>query len=220
MACERVLTIDGKQEPCVVIPMRYAGFKRTKEGNPFIMLSVLQSRISMRGNTHFLKVMQPNMAALREVRKLGISPERKVGFMRPHIADKSKKVDRRNKMTPISCVGSICLSDIPEEYIHTDRMTGKKYLNCNLLFKWMEYQDSFGNTHELSLSLGESELHLGYFKEDATETNKMRIKQITEDVTTEEEVVETEELPATEPATRFLEAEDEDDEIIIGGFKF
>lgn len=209
--------VNGKEEPCVCIPMKYAQMKRSRNGKPFITFFVKERPINSNGSTHALRLVYPNWDAVNAIRAMGQNKDKDMGTMRPHIEAKEKKVDRRNNMTPISCKGSICLSDIPEECIYTDRETGKKYINGNLLFKWLPYKDAFDNTHEIALSTGGGgELHLGYFRENPLETAQMRAKQagITE---TDEPKKEDVTLPMQENSQ--VEEED-DDALYIGGFKF
>ena len=220
-AFERILNVKGVDEPCVCIPVRYAQMKRTAHGKPFIPLRIDEARMTPRGNSHVFRLMFANMDSLREARKLGINESKNLGNVRPNIADPSRKVNRRNMMTPISCRGSICLSDIPPQYITIDKETGKKYLQGNLLFKWMTHKDSFDHTHEICLATAGSEMHLGYFNENAEETQAMReLQQSYLQEQSPQEPQAAEDVPQPEQDNTPPPHEDDGGTIIIGGFQF
>lgn len=219
-AFERVLNVKGVSEPCVCIPVRYAQMKRTAHGKPFLPLRIDENRMTPRGNSHSFRLMFANMDKLREARKLGINENKNLGNVRPNIPDPSRKVNRRNMMTPISCRGSICLSDIPPQYITVDKETGKKYLQGNLLFKWMTHKDSFDHTHEICLATAGSEMHLGYFNENVEETQAMR--EVQQSYLQEQSGEPQREEEAPQPVEDETPPPHEDDAppIIIGGFQF
>lgn len=219
-AFERVLNVKGVNEPCICIPVRYAQMKRTAHGKPFLPLRIDENRMTPRGNSHSFRLMFANMDKLREARKLGINENKNLGNVRPNIPDPSRKVNRRNMMTPISCRGSICLSDIPPQYITVDKETGKKYLQGNLLFKWMTHKDSFDHTHEICLATAGSEMHLGYFCENAEETQAMR--EVQQSYLQEQSGEPQAEEEAPQPVEDETPPPHEDDAppIIIGGFQF
>lgn len=48
--------------------------------------------------------------------------------------------------------GSICLSDIPKEWITESEKNGKKYLNITIRTNYKNEVDRFGNTHNIIIN--------------------------------------------------------------------
>lgn len=189
---QEIRTIDGKLQPCVILPTDSLGLKIGKRGHCYITLIVEELKPNERNQSHefiFLHKKHNNKYEKLSVgrmypllRNLGRSQNTGLNIILTGtiiLSDIPKKYILRSRSSGKRYVmnltlrrfddnyiytGSVCIDDIPFEFIQTDPNTGKRFINTVL--RIIDRMDSYANTHKLMLRTEDGqELEIGRFKE-------------------------------------------------------
>lgn len=129
MVLEEYRFIDGKEQPCLIIPTATNQIKKGNRGDWLMIFRLAECPPNPKQQTHDIQLtylnpddLQKSMASGRNKRTM------RMGRVYEHDRTPSKKLDRTNRNTDTECVGTIILSDIPKKLLHEKKNTGKRYL--------------------------------------------------------------------------------------------
>lgn len=127
---EEIRFVDGKEQPCLVIPAESNQLKRGKRGNWLMVLRLREKPPNASMKTHRLELVVLNRSEVERMRSLGILDRANdVGHVYAIDNSPEKKIDRTNNATDIVCKGVIVLDDIPTDLIIRNSNSGKRYVN-------------------------------------------------------------------------------------------
>lgn len=130
MVLEEYRFIDGKEQPCLIIPTATNQIKKGNRGDWLMIFRLAECPPNVKQRTHEIQLtfispddLQKSMASGRHKRTM------RMGYVYEHDRTPSKKLDRTNRSEDMECVGNIILSDIPKNLLHKSENTGKRYLS-------------------------------------------------------------------------------------------
>lgn len=123
--------IDGREQPCLIIPTETNQIKRGKHGTWLMILRLAECPPNRKQITHEIQQMciSQDMLNDRDRYRMELHKMMHLGRVYEHDRTPSKKIDRTNLHTDIECVGTVMLSDIPKNFLHREKDTGKRYLS-------------------------------------------------------------------------------------------
>lgn len=127
--------IDGKEQVCLVLPTQANQMKKGRQGNWLSVFRLSEREPNAKMITHDVQLGYLNWDETDKARQQGYYKRSQfLGRVRVHDRTPSKKVDRTNHGTDLTCDGVIMLSDIPRKLIKPNAENGKRYVS-NLVFK-------------------------------------------------------------------------------------
>lgn len=131
---EEVRFIDGKEQPCLIIPTESNQIKRGKQGKWLMIVQLRACKANAKMITHDVGLMYLKDNCLKSDKASGrYDKTMRMGRVYVHDCSPWKKIDRTNRSTPLICDGMLVLSDIPKELIFTNSDNARKYVS-NLTF--------------------------------------------------------------------------------------
>lgn len=123
--------IDGREQPCLIIPTETNQIKRGKHGTWLMILRLAECPPNRKQITHEIQQMciSADMLNNRDRYRRELHKMMHLGRVYEHDRTPSKKIDRTNLHTDIECVGDVILSDIPKHLLRKEKETGKRYLS-------------------------------------------------------------------------------------------
>lgn len=148
---EQKMIIDGKEEVCLVLPVKANQIKKGKHGNWIMMCRLAECEPNERMQTHDIQLSYLSEEDLQKSYDFGYHKRTAhMGRVYEHDRTPSKKIDRTNRAHDIDLRGNICLSDIPRDLIFANAENAKKYIS-NLTFKGL-HDENFIYTGCICLS--------------------------------------------------------------------
>lgn len=127
--------IDGREEQCIILPVKANQIKKGKQGNWMMMCRLAECEPNARGQTHDIQLSYLSPEDLQKSYDFGYHRRTAhMGRVYEHDRTPEKKLDRTNNATDIDLIGTIILSDIPKQRIFHNSENDKRYVS-NLRFK-------------------------------------------------------------------------------------
>jgi hypothetical protein len=126
--------VDGKEQPCLIIPVESANLFQTKWGEYFMKTIIRElPQPDASGETHRVALLYRNRAEIQKAERIGYrKTTERIGKCIPWNYDSSRKYNYSNdKATDIFVRGAICLDDINQSKdITVSPHTGQRYVKC------------------------------------------------------------------------------------------
>lgn len=127
--------IDGKEQPCLIIPTATNQIKKGRQGNWLMIFRLSECPPNANHITHDIQLTYLDEESLQKSYEGRYhSRTAHLGRVYEHSGTTSKKIDRTNYFTDIECDGVLSLSDIPDMGILMNTDNHKRYVQ-NVVFK-------------------------------------------------------------------------------------
>lgn len=121
--------INGKEEPCLIIPTKTNQIKKGKQGNWMMMCRLAELPANERMQTHDIQLSYLTEEELQKSYDFGYHKRTAhMGRVYEHDRTPSKKLDRTNNASDVRLDGIIILSDIPKDLIFRNGENAKRYI--------------------------------------------------------------------------------------------
>lgn len=127
--------INGREEECLIIPVRPNQIKKGNRGDYLMMARLAECPPNEKMITHYMQLMYLSHEEADKAYQMGYHYRTAhMGRVRVHDRTPEKRIDRTNMATDIECRGSVILSDIPKSVIFRNGANDKRYIN-HLVFR-------------------------------------------------------------------------------------
>lgn len=132
------MLIDGKEEVCLVLPVKRNQIKKGRQGNWMMMCRLAELPPNERMQTHEVQLSYLTPDDLQKSYDYGYHRRTAhMGRVYEHDRTPEKKIDRTNNASNIRLDGVIVLSDIPKDLIFKNAQNAKRYVT-NLTFRGLQ----------------------------------------------------------------------------------
>ena len=130
MVLEEKRLIEGKEETCLILPVKANQIKKGKQGNWMMMCRLAECEPNERMQTHDVQLSYLTEEEVQKSYDFGYHKRTaRMGRVYEHDRTPEKKIDRTNHATDIRIDGVIELSDIPKSAIFVNAENAKSYLS-------------------------------------------------------------------------------------------
>lgn len=132
---EQSMLIDGKEEVCLVLPVKRNQIKKGRQGNWMMMCRLAELPPNERMQTHEVQLSYLTPDDLQKSYDYGYHRRTAhMGRVYEHDRTPEKKIDRTNNASNIRLDGVIVLSEIPKDLIFKNAQNAKRYIS-NLVIR-------------------------------------------------------------------------------------
>lgn len=122
--------INGKEEPCLILPTKTNQIKKGRQGNWMMMFRLAELPPNEKMQTHRVQLSYLNEEDLQKSYDFGYHKRTAaMGRVYEHDRTPERKIDRTNYADDIRLDGIIILSDIPKKLIFANAENAKRYVS-------------------------------------------------------------------------------------------